>query len=107
MVTDGQKSESLGQESLGQSAAPLPRSHRTTDLTARGVGDTDGKNGEGQGVKGKNCTLTLSSQRQHTLGNDRFRGAIERQLGRCAGPAERTGQTPKAPAAKKQSESAL
>jgi len=33
-------------------------------------------------------------QRQHALGNDRFRAAIERQLGRRAGPA-RIGRPPK------------
>ena len=33
--------------------------------------------------------------RQHALGNDRFRGAIERQLGRCVGPAALMGRRPK------------
>ncbi|WP_232757173.1 transposase [Xanthomonas sp. SHU 199] len=40
------------------------------------------------------ATIRLNLQRQHALGNDRFRKAIERQLGRRAGPA-RIGRPPK------------
>lgn len=32
--------------------------------------------------------IRLQLQRQHALGTDRFRAAIEAQLGRCAGPAK-------------------
>ncbi|WP_372016633.1 hypothetical protein [Pseudoxanthomonas sp. 10H] len=38
--------------------------------------------------------IRATLQRQHALGNDRFRDAIERQLGRRAGPA-RIGRPPK------------
>lgn len=38
--------------------------------------------------------IRATLQRQHVLGNDRFRQAIERQLGRRAGPA-RIGRPPK------------
>ncbi|WDS34742.1 transposase [Pseudoxanthomonas sp.] len=41
------------------------------------------------------ATIRLNLQRQHALGNDRFRAAIERQLGRRAGPAPRPGRPPK------------
>ncbi|TMN19672.1 hypothetical protein [Pseudoxanthomonas sp. X-1] len=34
---------------------------------------------------GKSATIRLNLQRQHALGNTRFRAAIERQLGRRAG----------------------
>ena len=40
--------------------------------------------------------IRLNLQRQHALGNERFRAAIERQLGRCVGPAARMGRPPKA-----------
>ncbi|WP_082028696.1 transposase [Xanthomonas sacchari] len=42
---------------------------------------------------GETATIRLNLQRQHALGNDRFREAIERQLGRRAGPA-RIGRPP-------------
>ncbi len=41
------------------------------------------------------AAIRLNLQRQHALGNDRFRAAIERQLGRRAGPAARTGRPKK------------
>jgi putative transposase len=41
------------------------------------------------------AAIRLNLQRQHALGNDRFRAAIEHQLGRRAGPAPRTGRPPK------------
>lgn len=40
--------------------------------------------------------IRLNLQRQHALGNGRFRAAIERQLGRRVGPAARMGRPPKA-----------
>lgn len=40
-------------------------------------------------------TIRLTLQRQHALGNDRFRAAIERQPGRFAGPG-RIGRPAKA-----------
>lgn len=39
--------------------------------------------------------IRLNLQRQHALGNDRFRAAIERQLSRRVGPAARTGRPAK------------
>ncbi|MBP3974626.1 hypothetical protein J6C21_08450 [Pseudoxanthomonas spadix] len=50
------------------------------------------------------AAIRLNLQRQHALGNDRFRAAIEHQLGRRAGPAARIGRPPKVKAAR---ESAL
>lgn len=50
------------------------------------------------------AAIRLNLQRQHALGNDRFRAAIEQQLGKRAGPAARIGRPPKARAAR---ESAL
>ncbi|WP_295942186.1 transposase [uncultured Xanthomonas sp.] len=41
------------------------------------------------------AAIRLNLQRQYVLGNDRFREAIERQLGRRAGPVVRTGRPPK------------
>ncbi|WCE06205.1 hypothetical protein [Pseudoxanthomonas sp. JBR18] len=41
------------------------------------------------------AAIRLNLQRQHALGNDSFRNATERQLGRRAGPAVRTGRQPK------------
>lgn len=43
----------------------------------------------------KTAALRINLQRQHALGNDRFRAAIERQLGRSAEPSTRTGRPPK------------
>jgi putative transposase len=40
-------------------------------------------------------TIRIRLQRQHALGDDRFRHAIEGQLGRRAGPAARVGRPPK------------
>ncbi|NIJ74263.1 MULTISPECIES: hypothetical protein [unclassified Xanthomonas] len=40
------------------------------------------------------AAIRLNLQRQHALGNNRFREAIERRLGRRAGPA-RIGRPPK------------
>ncbi|MCC4598331.1 transposase [Xanthomonas campestris pv. phormiicola] len=41
------------------------------------------------------AAIRLNLRRQHALGNDRFRAAIEHQLGRRAGPATRMGRPPK------------
>lgn len=41
------------------------------------------------------AAIRLNLQRQHALGNERFRAAIERQLGRRVGPAARMGRPPK------------
>mgnify|MGYP003582604677 CR=1 FL=1 len=49
--------------------------------------------------------IRATLQRQHALGSDRFRDAIERQLGRRAGPA-RIGRPPKARSSEEE-ESAL
>lgn len=38
------------------------------------------------------AAIRLNLQRQHALGSDRFRAAIERQLGRRVGPAARMGR---------------
>ncbi|WP_369943688.1 transposase [Xanthomonas medicagonis] len=38
------------------------------------------------------AAIRLNLQRQHALGNERFRAAIERQLGRRVGPAARMGR---------------
>lgn len=45
--------------------------------------------------RGETVATRLNPQRQHVLGNERFRAAIERQLGRRVGPATRMGRPPK------------